>query len=728
MSNAGGPKRLGPQPGRGIPKRPAFPPKTGAAMMKKFVGRCNELEGHIFDCGQPKHADLCNTTMEEVLNLIRLNFKEGKMVARTIVSGKTITIKKLVKPTDGDKTDLKIWKAKIKNYVSKESTYEQALQRAYGLVLGQCTQNMLANLKSLKEFEKFDKDANLLALLKGVKSLVFSFDVTKSIPDALVMALKNFYKLYHPKTMADSEFLRIYKFHYDVIKQLGGRIGNHPGMLAIQFLKMKVDMTIASEIADNLEEASELAEEEFLACHFLRMLNWEKHGLLLMHLENQYTLGMDSYPKTLTEAYNLAINIKWKATPGKAVNVPHDLDGITLATDVEKTKKKDISTIKCFICNKFGHYQSNCPDNPNNPSKNKGGNLPETVNTTTTVPASDLSAVTGVTGKVPDEAKSVTNLNTVIVDGSEFNFLQSKGKLMIPKMWLLLDNQSTCGVISNKDMLRDVVNCNPAVMHSQGGCDLLKKKGMLGDLECFYFEGGIANIVSLAKISDKYRVTFDSANGNCFIVHVSPKKKIWFVQSTEGLYYHDTAASNGHATFTQLMGACPEMTFVDTVSENMEGFSQRQIAGAKRTQDAYKTLGFPSMRDFTTMVRDNLIRNCPITTNDIKNAHTIYGPGIASLKGKIVWQTPPPVQSNYIHIPQSIFDKNKWVILAGDIMYVAGMKFLITTLHGINLITSEYLPNQTKGNLKESLVTCESNPDLPESRIPHDDCIDGPRI
>ena len=87
------------------------------------------------------------------------------------------------------------------------------------------------------------------------------------------MALKNFYKLYHPKTMADSEFLCIYKSHYDVIKQSGGRVRNHPGMLAVQFLKMKVDVTITSEIADNLEEASELAKEEFLACHFLRMLN-----------------------------------------------------------------------------------------------------------------------------------------------------------------------------------------------------------------------------------------------------------------------------------------------------------------------------------------------------------------------------------------------------------------------------------------------------------------------
>ena len=211
MSDAGATKKWGQQAGRGMPRKPAFPQKNNAAATKKFAGRCDELEGHIFDCGQPKHADLYNTTMEEVINHIRLNFKEGELVVRTIVSGNTVTIKKPVKPTNGDETDLEIWRAKIKNYVIKESNYEMALQRAYGLILGQCTQNMLANLKALNEFEQFDEDADMLALLKGVKSLVFNFEVTKSLPDALVMALKNFYKLYHPKTMGDSEFLRIYK-------------------------------------------------------------------------------------------------------------------------------------------------------------------------------------------------------------------------------------------------------------------------------------------------------------------------------------------------------------------------------------------------------------------------------------------------------------------------------------------------------------------------------------
>ena len=95
----------------------------------------------------------------------------------------------------------------------------------------------------------------------------------KSLTDALVLALKIFYKLHYPKTMGDSEFLQIYKLHYEVIKQSGGCIGNHSGLLAVQFLKMKMDVTVAADIAAHLEEASNKAKEDFLVSHFLWMLN-----------------------------------------------------------------------------------------------------------------------------------------------------------------------------------------------------------------------------------------------------------------------------------------------------------------------------------------------------------------------------------------------------------------------------------------------------------------------
>ena len=91
----------------------------------------------------------------------------------------------------------------------------------------------------------------------------------------------------------------------------------------------------------------------------------------------------------------------------------------------------------------------------------------EAVNTTATALASDISEMTGMPGaskptanekNVKPEAKDPRSIRqvqagfstVVLLEGGEFNFLQNTHKGMILDTWLLLDSQSTCGVIKNK--------------------------------------------------------------------------------------------------------------------------------------------------------------------------------------------------------------------------------------------------------------------------------------
>ena len=71
-------------------------------------------------------------------------------------------------------------------------------------------------------------------------------------------------------------------------------------MILVQLDKMGVTLTDPGAVMDAYEEAMELAEQEFVACHYLRKLNAKRHGSLMTHLQNQFTLGTDLYPKTLT--------------------------------------------------------------------------------------------------------------------------------------------------------------------------------------------------------------------------------------------------------------------------------------------------------------------------------------------------------------------------------------------------------------------------------------------
>jgi hypothetical protein len=60
-----------------------------------------------------------------------------------------------------------------------------------------------------------------------------------------------------------------------------------------------------------------------------------------------------------------------------------------------------------------------------------------------------------------------------------------------------------------------------------------------GHGKVWYCPEGIANILSLAKVSKSRTVKFDSKNGNQFKVIKKDGSKRIFEQSQFGLYYHD---------------------------------------------------------------------------------------------------------------------------------------------------------------------------------------------
>eukprot|EP00957_Ditylum_brightwellii_P180416 13743225-Ditylum_brightwellii.AAC.1 len=62
--------------------------------------------------------------------------------------------------------------------------------------------------------------------------------------------------------------------------------------------------------------------------------------------------------------------------------------------------------------------------------------------------------------------------------------------------------------------------------------------------------------------------------------------------------------------------------------------------------------------------------NCPITTQDIRNAKAIFGKDVGALKGKTVRKTPAPVVTDYVHVPTNIFKNHHKITLCADIMFI----------------------------------------------------------
>ena len=65
--------------------------------------------------------------------------------------------------------------------------------------------------------------------------------------------------------------------------------------------------------------------------------------------------------------------------------------------------------------------------------------------------------------------------------------------------------------------------------------------------------------------------------------------------------------------------------------------------------------------------------NCPITVEDAKRAFHIYGPDVATIRGKMTRKTPAAIK-NYIpfELPPDLLKEFRRINLATDIFFVQG--------------------------------------------------------
>jgi hypothetical protein len=79
---------------------------------------------------------------------------------------------------------------------------------------------------------------------------------------------------------------------------------------------------------------------------------------------------------------------------------------------------------------------------------------------------------------------------------------------------------------------------------------------------------------------------------------------------------------------------------VTTVTENKSGYTQRQFERAKEARRLYHIVGTPTVENFKSLLRMNVIKDCPVTTEDVNIAEKIFGKDISSLKGKSTRRKP----------------------------------------------------------------------------------------
>lgn len=142
-------------------------------------------------------------------------------------------------------------------------------------------------------------------------------------------------------------------------------------------------------------------------------------------------------------------------------------------------------------------------------------------------------------------------------------------------------------------------------------------------------------------------------------------------------------------------------TMVTTVATQKKLFSRREIAAADEARALYRKIGRPDEAEFQRILRSNVIQNCPVTPDDARRAHIIYGPDIAVIKGKTTRSDAAPRAPTFVAepIPAPILKHHRNVTLCADFFFVQGLPFYHTISRDIGFRTVSHVSDRTKSTI-----------------------------
>ena len=310
----------------------------------RFERREPRLQGHIYDWTGERTPERYIRMTREISTYVGVVYT--KYTADCTAAVDTLELNDPEEPPAPDPANqvaFERWKYVYKEYMNKVQEYTNFRSGLYNLVMGQCTEALKERLKSHKDF--IGASQNGISLLILIRSLLHTFEERRKLADGLSNVKMAFYKLCQGKYMKLECYHELFLMQVDVMNEVGVTI---PDTTLIQHVAEQHGR--GTPIAADHEEAKQIA----LTIQFIKG-TIASHKLYLSHLRNSYLDGLDVYPNTVQEAYNILQQRE------ELHNTPTvEGDGIAFA----QKSGRDMSTVRCYSCHQTGHY-ANSPECPN---------------------------------------------------------------------------------------------------------------------------------------------------------------------------------------------------------------------------------------------------------------------------------------------------------------------------------------------------------------------------
>jgi hypothetical protein len=428
------------------------------------------MKGNVFQChGESANKQQFLKTVGVLEEHINKTFEYPQDVASVC---KTFEVVKLTVPANLDaavySTDMAqrmIWETTMKTYMKRTDKMEGNLRGIYAIVWGQSSPLMQSKLESLDDYAKKSTACDCVWLLKEIQAITHRFEGTRMIYISLDDAWESYYTYRQGAQQSTHEYMKEFQAIVQVLEHYGAAIGADGPYLDSAKEKLKTTLLKAVSDKEILEKAMAAAKLKSIATGFMKRADKRRYGALWSDLENQFTRGQDHYPDDLTAAYHMLLNYQPAPVPQQQRRRDDDetsgLSFLQNGSPVPGTDGEIHNDIKCYNCNKQGHYASSCPD--------------------TAAAGVQMLQLGESTHNDPDDDAYESAFTFLNLESNAYTFAQASN--LIPSSLILLDSQSTVSVFKNHTLLTNIrPSPRPLRMHTNGGTQLSTQMGHVRNL------------------------------------------------------------------------------------------------------------------------------------------------------------------------------------------------------------------------------------------------------